>query len=67
MNDYSSRDLLNSLRNILDKLEKDPDHDRPRLAELKRILQERIAKLENPPSDEMDDWPAPPTKAEETP
>ena len=48
MNLHDSRDQLLALRDTLRKLERDPDHDRPALAELKRLLQERIAKLESP-------------------
>ncbi|MGA8731225.1 MAG: hypothetical protein WB608_20880 [Terracidiphilus sp.] len=53
MNNYSSRDLLISLRNILAKLETIPDHDRPGLPGLKRILHARIAELENSVSAEF--------------
>jgi hypothetical protein len=48
MKPHDSRDKLLALRDTLKKLEGDPDRDRPALAELKRLLQERISKLENP-------------------
>jgi hypothetical protein len=46
MNRHDSRDNLLALRDTLKKLERDPDHERPALAELKRLLEERIARLE---------------------
>ncbi len=65
MNLHAS-DKLIALRDTLKKLEKDPDQDRPALAEFKRILQERIAKLENPAPAEPDNWPGSTAEAEES-
>lgn len=59
-------DKLIALRDTLKKLEKDPDQDRPALVEFKRILQERIAKMENPAPAEFDEFSMPPAEAEET-
>lgn len=40
------RPLLDALREVLRKMEADADADTPNLAELKRILRERIAAIE---------------------
>ena len=66
MNFQDPQDKLIALHDTLKKLENDPDHDRPALVELKRILQERIAKMENPAPAEPENWPGPTAKAEET-
>ena len=42
-----SRSLLDALRDALDKAEADPNPKTEALAELKRILRQRIAELES--------------------
>lgn len=59
-------DKLLALRDTLNKLENDPDHDRPALAELKRLLQEGIAKMENPATAESGELLRPTAEDEET-
>jgi hypothetical protein len=41
------RPLLDTLRDVLRKMEQDATTDTPRLAELKRIIRERIAAIES--------------------
>ena len=43
---HSDHNLLDSLRAVLSRFETDMDHDPQSVADLKRILRERIAELE---------------------
>jgi hypothetical protein len=51
-----TRDLLDMLRKTLRKLDMEPDRDRPALAEFKRIVQNRLSKIQDTGAPGLEDW-----------